>query len=206
MSPVGSLVGIHLDWPAISNLRDWRPYSILFGRGGWRRGIKTLACSSHRRCRALDRTLTSSAMVVCHCIQQFSARGFPNKLQVFQLVLKNPHQMHVKVVCIWPCWVVKGRGGSSPISLKSHDFFKFLGIFEKNRKKNFFWKKNLDGPKKKSFQFHPKKIFLSNIVGQKYLQNFFQRNRGSGTSFARASSSFHFGAKMSPNQGFHVEL
>ena len=85
-------------------------------------------------------------------------------------------------------------------------FFENFDIFKKITKKKFFWKKILDGPKKKSFQFHLKRKNLSNIVGLKYSEKIFQRNRSSGTSFARAVSSGKKRSKMSPNQGFHVML
>ena len=73
-------------------------------------------------------------------------------------------------------------------------FWRFEKLKNENQKKMI---------KKKFFQ---KKFFLSNIVGLKYMEIIFERNRSRGTSFARAIYLVEKHAKMSPNQGFHVEL
>ena len=49
-----------------------------------------------------------------------------------------------------------------------------------------------------NFQFHPKQIFLSNILSMKSIDFYFYRNRSSATYFTRAPKAAGFWSKMSP--------
>ena len=66
--------------------------------------------------------------------------------------------------------------------------------------------KNQNQKKSTKNYFFSKQNFLSNIVLLKSIENIFERNRSTGTPFARAIPIRKKHTKMSPNQGFRDEL